>query len=150
MCEKNIDSKEELLKHMPSHSYKPSSELNFKCEECDFWGPNQLTMEVHIGKHHSERFECGLCDYKGKDFDDLDIHLVTCELYRCTYCLCNLNFKTISSLKTHVNEKHQTPHMKRNTDIMHAKIDRNNSEIISTRIYKANNFFEYPNWKEIM
>ena len=89
LCESNLNWKEELLKHMPSHSYNPSSELNFKCEECDFWGPNQLTMEVHVGKHHSERFECGLCDNKGKNFDDLEIHLVTCELYRCPYCLCS-------------------------------------------------------------
>ena len=28
--------------------------LNYKCDECEFWGPNTLTMEVHVKKVHCE------------------------------------------------------------------------------------------------
>ena len=61
LCESVLKSKEELDKHMKSHSYKCSSKLKYKCEECEFWGPNEITMEVHTGKHHSDKFKCGLC-----------------------------------------------------------------------------------------
>ena len=56
LCDNNLDSKEAHDKHMTSHSYKPSTHLTFKREECEFWGPNKMTMEVHIGKHHSVKF----------------------------------------------------------------------------------------------
>ena len=46
-------------KNINSHSYKLAK---FKCDDCDFVGESELTMEVHIGKHHSETYECGLCD----------------------------------------------------------------------------------------
>ena len=31
--------------HMISHSFE---KLQFKCDECDFWGPNKQTMKMHI------------------------------------------------------------------------------------------------------
>ena len=42
---------------MRSHSFK---EAKFKCEDCDFVGQSRETMEVHIGKSHTDNFECGL------------------------------------------------------------------------------------------
>ena len=68
---------------MKSHSYKCSFELKYKFEECEFWGPNEITMEVHIGKHHSEKYECGLCAFEGKNLEHLELHLVTFEIYTC-------------------------------------------------------------------
>ena len=106
-------------------------------------------MEVHVGKHHSDQFECGLCEHEGKTLDKLKTHLVTCEMFTCTHIMCNLNFRTISNLKCHINEKHNTPHLKKNTEIIHSKIDRNNLEMISTSIHQAINFFEFTSWKEI-
>ena len=37
--------KEKIYEHRISHSYTSTSELKFKCEECNFWGPNRLTMD---------------------------------------------------------------------------------------------------------
>ena len=86
---------------------------------------------------------------RGKPLDNLEIHLFTCEMFTRTYIMCNLNFRNISNLKTHINEKHKTTHMKKNTEIIHSKIDRNNSEMISTSTHQAIHFFEYSSWKEI-
>ena len=60
---------ERIEKHNISHSYKSSSNLNFKCDECEFWGPNTLTMEVHVKRYHSEKITCGLCDYEATDIE---------------------------------------------------------------------------------
>jgi hypothetical protein len=65
---------------MKTHSYKSAL---FKCEECEFFGTNHLTMEVHLGKEHSANFECGLCEVEAKDLENLEMHLFTCEIYEC-------------------------------------------------------------------
>ena len=31
--------------HLKMYSYRDEDELKFKCEDCEFWGPNNLTME---------------------------------------------------------------------------------------------------------
>ena len=49
-----VDSKGIKL-HLISHS----SYLEFKCQECDFWVPNSLSMEMHL-KKRSFRKSC-LC-----------------------------------------------------------------------------------------
>ena len=36
--------KERIDEHRISHSYTSTSEFKFKCEECNFWGPNRLSM----------------------------------------------------------------------------------------------------------
>ena len=79
----------------------------------------------------------------------LDMHLVTCESYTCNYWECKLTFKTISKLKSHISETHKTQHQKKNTEILHNKVNRKNSEIIETGSYKAIYFFEWDTWKEI-
>ena len=64
LCEREIKTKKDFNKHMKTHSYKP---VDFKCEECDFLGASSFTMDVHIGKVHSENLECGLCDFQADD-----------------------------------------------------------------------------------
>ena len=59
LCEIHCERSSDLKKHLVTHSYK---EIRCKCEECDFVGLNEVTMEVHLWKLHSEKFECGLCD----------------------------------------------------------------------------------------
>ena len=54
--------------HMKTHSYKRAE---FKCEECEFCGESELTMEVHLGKNHGEIFECGMCGFVAKDLENL-------------------------------------------------------------------------------
>ena len=56
-----------------SHSYKAAGDLQFKCDECDFWGPNAQTMVMHFRRNHSENISCGLCDFEAKDIETLDI-----------------------------------------------------------------------------
>ena len=60
----------ELKKHLITHSYK---EAQYIYSECNFVCQNKVSMEVHIGKQHSEKFERG--------FDNLELHLTTCEMY---------------------------------------------------------------------
>ena len=48
---------------------------NFKCDECEFIGGNDATMQVHIRKYHAEKIECGLCYVEESDQESLCIHL---------------------------------------------------------------------------
>ena len=61
LCDKQIESDTAMKKHMMTHSFKRA---NYKCIECEFVGETDLTMEVHIGKQHSENFE--LCKTAGE------------------------------------------------------------------------------------
>ena len=62
---------------MKLHSYKKAA---YKCEDCDLIGESQYTMDVHIGKIHSENIECGICECVTKTLEDMEIHLSGCEL----------------------------------------------------------------------
>ena len=64
---------------------------------CEFVGGEEIDMEVHNAKRHSDKFECGLCDFEGKDLETLDVHLTTCECYVCG--LCEEKFKQLSNVK---------------------------------------------------
>ena len=68
----------DMKRHMRSHSFK---EAKFKCEDCDFVGQSRETMEVHIGKNHTDNFECGLCDLNFGNIGKLEIHLKACNIY---------------------------------------------------------------------
>ena len=132
MCDFELKSFKEMKKHMKSHSYQ---ELNFKCENCDFWGPNKFTMEVHFGRNHSEIFECGLCEWKNKSLEKLEMHLNTREIYQCEYCdvICN----KLSDMKTHKEEKHAIGYF----EIIHAKLDRKNNELVTLENYICADMF---------
>jgi hypothetical protein len=75
--------KEIIEKHILSHAYKGENEVKFKCDECEFWGPNTLTIELHVKKAHCENIKCGLCDYEADGVESLEIHISTCEKYGC-------------------------------------------------------------------
>ena len=60
-CDKEMRNASEMKKHLKGHSYR---EAHYKCEECDFLGESEFTMEVHLGKLHSEKYDCGLCDFE--------------------------------------------------------------------------------------
>ena len=122
--------------HLKTHSYKNGDDLNFKCEDCDFWGQNGLTMEVHPGKNHSAKLECGLCDLKAKDLESLVTHISTCEIYECNNCYFRVT--QIYEIKTHMNEKHENE----NVIIIHGKQDRNNYEEIITTEHRR--FYLFP------
>ena len=67
-CDHECSNKSDMEKHLKEHSYRV---LKFKCEDCDYFAPNQLSLEIHAGKTHSGNFECALCEFKGKDVEDL-------------------------------------------------------------------------------
>ena len=90
--------------HMKAHSYKSAAYQFF---DCDFCGDSKRTMNVHLGKHHSETYECGLCECENKNLEDLELHLFTCERYECHQKECNFNSQTISEIKNHIREKHE-------------------------------------------
>ena len=73
ICEKVFSNEKELLDHMISHSFKDAEHLKFKCDECEFWGPNAHTMKMHFKRLHSDIISCGMCDFEAKDLETLDI-----------------------------------------------------------------------------
>ena len=64
----------DMKKHMKTHSFK---EAKFKCEDCDCVGQSRETMEVHIGKTHTDNFECGLWEQTFGNIEKLETHLKT-------------------------------------------------------------------------
>ena len=86
-----------------SHAYKGKNELKFKCDECEFLGPNTLTMEVHVKKAHCLNIKYGLCDYEADGVESLEIHISTCETYGCFQC--DTIFKTLADIKEHLSNE---------------------------------------------
>ena len=102
--------------------------LNYKCDECEFWGPNTLTMEVHVKKFHCETITCDLCEYEAPDIGNLETHQVTCEIYQCSEC--KKLFRTLSEMKEHVKKEHDGKH----TWIEHLKSDRKFTEFLNAKL----------------
>jgi hypothetical protein len=46
LCDHPIKTKKEMKRNMKSHTYEG---VDFLCEEYDFWGINETTIEVHFG-----------------------------------------------------------------------------------------------------
>ena len=132
LCEKQCNDKIELKKHMLTHSYK---EIKFKCEDCDFAGQNEVTMEVHLGKHHSEKYECGMCDFEAGNMENLETHLNTCEVYQCDWDAekCKQRFKTLMNIKKHFLDDHD----KNYGYLKHLKLDRIDSNEVTEKDYRS-------------
>jgi hypothetical protein len=114
--------------------------LKYKCDECEFWGPNTLTMEVHVKKNHCEHIKCRLCDFEANTKDILETHLATCERYACF--ICPNKFNTVAEIKEHINAEHDG----RNTNIIHAKLKRKYPEYSYEKSYYSNKIF-IKKWK---
>ena len=123
-CEKKFENENDLKYHLKEHSYKRA---NYRCTECDFVGRQPITMEIHLGKYHSDKFECGLCDSETKDFETLQTHLFTCEIYMCQSC--KKRFKGLSDIKKHIQEEHEK------SKIYHIKMDRIDENEISDTLF---------------
>ena len=70
ICDKEIQTSKDMKKHLITHWYKRAV---YKCKECEFVGERNLTMEVHVGKTHSENFKCGLCEYRTENLENLEL-----------------------------------------------------------------------------
>ena len=131
LCEKKFLNHTEMKRHMKTHSYK---EAKFKCEDCEFVGEKFETMEVHLGKFHTDSFECGLCERSFGNIEILETHLNTCEIYRCRKCYHKET--NISNIKAHAEKKH--PGLQA-TLIFHLKMKRNDkNEVSSTEHWHTN------------
>ena len=137
LCETEIDDYNDMKMHMKYHSYK---QVEYECEECDYCAENEPSMEVHIGRAHSESFECGLCEFVAGDLEKLETHLFTCEIYECHGC--EIRYKTLSEVKHHVCEEHQKG--QQFIQIIHAKPNRKNKEEIDCTKYFNHELF--PNY----
>ena len=133
MCETELRNKREKKLHMMNHSYK---QVQFQCEECDFSGTNEVSMEVHVSKLHTEQIECGICEQETKDLESLETHLVTCQIYECKYC--EERFQSISEIKKHISEDHKGQEF---IKILHAKLDISNMDEIKCITYYSKDLF---------
>ena len=75
LCDFQIKNRKDMKKHMLSHSYK---RVEFNCDECDFYGRDDLAMEMQYRKTHSYLFECVLCESKFIDEEMLELHTFIC------------------------------------------------------------------------
>ena len=134
-CGKEQNSNEEMKEHLISHSFKDrSADSIFKCEECNFWGPNDMTMKVHYKKTHAEKLTCGLCNFESDEVEHLEMHLFTCETFKCNRC--GISFKSLPEIKVHINDEY-----KKNTNIIHTKMNRNIPENVETMYHSSRDLF---------
>ena len=87
-CEKTFRKKDDFKHHVieKHSSTKIPDTQTYKCNSCEFIARNYKSLEVHLGKAHTEIFECGLCENEFNNLECLEIHLKTCEIYQCRHC----------------------------------------------------------------
>ena len=150
-CEKELKTENEFKLHMKTHSYKRAE---YKCQDCEFCGENELTMEVHLGKQHSDKFECGLCGFVTNNLEHLDIHLFTCEIYICLKCRegdnesepTEIRLKSLPDMKKHLLDGEHFIVNDNYYKVIHAKQDRGNKEEIQVKTYVKEDLI--PNKKQ--
>ena len=64
----------------------------------------QISRNTRCTHWKNDEYNCGLCDLKFKNIEELETHLNTCEVYKCT--VCDTNEKEISAIKKHMENKH--------------------------------------------
>ena len=90
---------------MITHSYSKPEFLKTKCDECDFWGPNEFTMKMHIKRLHCEKISCGICDLEFEDIETLDVHTFACERFKFNWC--KKIFNKVLDIKDHAKKEHK-------------------------------------------
>ena len=128
ICEKTIENKLKMKRHMENHSY---INAEYKCLECDFISDDYSEMEVHIRKEHSEKFECSLCGLRGESLEGFKTHVLTCEVYDCN--ACEERTKTLESMKDHIKKSH-AEYLEYNK-LIHLKHCTENFSEIKTKMY---------------
>ena len=104
LCEIVLNNNMEMKRHMRTHSF---TYVTFKCALCDFIGGEQIEMEIHDARLHSEKNECALCDFEGKDLETIDNHLSTCESYYVDFVKISSHnlLKSRNTLKIHIKNQ---------------------------------------------
>jgi hypothetical protein len=91
-----------------------------------------VTMEVHLGKHHSDKFECGLCNLEIGGLENLEIHQNRCEVFQCDWDKekCKERPNTLIDIKKHFVEVHK----KEYGYLLDLKLDRNDYNEVSEKM----------------
>ena len=135
LCNNDFENENELKEHMITHSYIEASELKFKCDECDFWGPNHHSMRMHFRRLHCKTISCGMCNLEAPDLETLDNHTFTCEMFKC--CDCKLVFYTFSDMKEHTTKEHKTW-----GTLRHYNCWRRNESFYNDSFHRSRDLFE--------
>ena len=136
LCDIVLNSNKDMKKHMRTHSF---NYVTFKCALCDFIGGEQIEMEIHNARLHSEKNECALCDFEGKNLETIDIHLSTCECYACG--LCENKFTQLSQVKEHFKNTHQESKQSSCYGVKHIKQSRKNKEVYDQKFDSISSLF---------
>ena len=104
-CGDQFKNETDLENHMITHFYSKPEFLKTKCDECDFWGPNEFTMKMHIKRLHCEKISCGICDLEVEDIETLDVHTFNCERFKCNWC--EKMFNKVLDIKDHAKNEHK-------------------------------------------
>ena len=100
-CDKTFKNKNDYKHHVIyMHSCTKIGNTSYKCKECKFIAKNYTTLQVHLGKTHTETLECGLCETEFENLDNLELHIKTCEVYQCRHC--QKRELSISTIKDHI------------------------------------------------
>ena len=108
---KNCDFETISEKGLKMHTSKKHTKAKdqgkkYHCDHCKIMVSSKETLEVHIGKNHSEKFTCGLCENIFTSREHLETHLNTCEIYRCSKC--EKKESTLPRMKDHVITEHDS------------------------------------------
>ena len=136
LCDIVLNSNKDMKKHMRTHSFNYAT---FKCALCDFIGGEQIEMEIHNARLHSEKNECALCDFEGQNLVAIDIHLSTCECYACG--LCENKFTQLSQVKEHFKNTHQESKQSSCYGVKHIKQSRKNKEVYDQKFHSISSLF---------
>ena len=136
LCEIVLNNNKEMKNHRRTHSF---NYVTFKCALCDFIGGEQIDMEIHDARVHSDKHECALCDFEGKDLETIDIHLTTCECYSCG--LCENKFKQLSQVKEHFKNTHKESKQHSFYGVKHIKQSRKSSDIYDQKFHSISTLF---------
>ena len=94
--------------HMTNHMNRHLNEKNFQCDQCEFSGNTNMSLNQHLRRHKGPKYFCDECDYKSTESGNFRAHkqvkhgsvLLSCEE-------CDYSTKSRRSLREH-KKKHLT------------------------------------------
>ena len=111
-CTETYTHKQSLYKHHQRTHIKDTTNLPFKCDQCDKSFIIKSILSIHIQEMHKEKVRkcCEICGASVRSNTDLKLHMRrrhTGEMpFKCEYC--DFRGVNISSVKRHTRLKHET------------------------------------------
>ena len=113
VCHKEEKSQYLIHKHIATEHTGDWS-VPTKCDECDFVGRNERSLQYHKKKHEGKLYCCDKCPYTAPTKDQLRSHANSThgELkLKCDFC--DYKFPALWRLKQHVQRRHSFPKPKK-------------------------------------